>query len=272
MQHDVLARQDSELLVLWQQPSTRAMIPVGELSFDGREYKFEYLAGADQIPGFRPLLGFKDFAKTYRSDELFPLFEERILDPARSDFDQVVHELKLDLATATPWELLVRTGGGSEGDTLQVTPFPKPEGSGWACTFLASGVRYFREKSVLTARGATEVYSAADFEAALGALSPGDSLSVERELGNSYNPHARVLLTEAGRPVGYLPDWLARFTATYLDDGTQIEAEVLRVNDAEAGWHLRLLVCAKASEGYDVANSRLRSGAVLKYGVDSPSS
>lgn len=272
MRHDVLARQDSALLVLWQQPTTRAMIPVGELSFDGQEYKFAYLAAADQVPGFRPLLGFKDFSRTYTSDELFPLFQERVLDPARSDFGQVLHELDLDLTTATPWELLVRTGGGSEGDTLQVTPFPKPEGGGWTCTFLASGVRYFREKSVRTALGTTEVRSDSDYEAILGSLHPGDSLSVERELGNDYNPDARVLLTQAGHPVGYMPDWLARFTAPYFDDGTQIEAEVLRVNDPDAGWHLRLLVCATASESFDSANSRLRDGVSLKYGVDSAQS
>lgn len=268
MQHDVLARQDSALLVLWQQPSTRAMIPIGELSFDGQQYTFNYLPAAEQLPGFRPLLGFKDFAKTYTSDELFPLFHERVLDPARSDFDQMLHELDLDLATATPWELLVRTGGGSEGDTLQVTPLPKPEGSGWSCTFLASGVRYFREKSVQTARGFTQIHSDGSFEDVLSSLRPGDPLSVEREVGNDYNPHARVLLTQADHPVGYMPDWLARFTAPFFDDGTEVQADVLRVNEPDAGWHLRLLVHMTASESFESANTRLRDGAALNYGVD----
>jgi len=32
---------ETELLVVWQQPSTRAMIPVGVLTFDGETYPFE---------------------------------------------------------------------------------------------------------------------------------------------------------------------------------------------------------------------------------------
>ena len=265
MRSEVQTRQPSALLVLWQQPATRAMIPVAELSFDGAEYRFTYLPTVDTVPGFRPLLGFKDFSKTYVSDELFPLFRERVLDPTRPDFDRVVHELDLDLADATPWELLMRTGGGSEGDTLQVTPFPRPDGDGWACTFLASGVRYFREKSVRTAHRTTDVYSDEEFEVIIGSLEQGEALSIEREVGNSYNQDARVLVTAAGHAVGYLPDWLARFTAPYLQDGTEFHANVVRVNDARAGWHLRLMVAAYASESFVEAAARLRVGGSLDY-------
>lgn len=268
MRSEAQTRDKSALLVLWQQPSTRAMIPVGELSYDEREYQFAYLPGVEVIKGFRPLLGFKDLAKTYVSEELFPLFRERVLDPSRPDFGRLLHELDLDLASATPWELLARTGGGSEGDTLQVTPFPKPDGAGWSCTFLAAGVRYFKEKSVRIAGGATEVYADAAYEEILGALRPGDPLKVEREVGNEYNADARVLLTERGDAVGYVPDWLARFTSQYFVDGTSLRAKVVQTNDRHAGWHLRLMVCAQSDEPYSSAADRLKAGESLQYGAE----
>lgn len=133
---------ETELLVIWQQPSTRAMIPVGVLKFDGETYAFEYLLNVAHVAEFRPLLGFRDLTKRYESDELFPLFHERVMDPTRPDFVRVLDELSLDPASATPWEQLVRSGGSSEGDTLQVTPFPRESTEGWTCTALAAGVRY----------------------------------------------------------------------------------------------------------------------------------
>jgi hypothetical protein len=64
-------REDAitELLVTWQQPETRAMLPVARLSFDGESYRFNYLPAAKSIDGFRPLIGFKDVEKSYESGE-----------------------------------------------------------------------------------------------------------------------------------------------------------------------------------------------------------
>lgn len=258
--------QVTELVVLWQQPTTRAMIPVGLLAFDGITYRFEYLPAASSADGFRPLLGFKDLTASYQSHELFPLFHERIMDPSRDDFEYVLEGLRLDPRTATPWEQLVRSGGGSEGDTLQVTPLPRADGDGWACTALASGLRYLQAKTLRTVLGESTLYGEAQFESILGALSPGDPLTVRREIGNHYNPDALVVFTERDELVGYLPDWLARFIAPALPegDGWQI-ARVERVNSPAAGWHLRLVVTVTGSEPFELAVERLRSGTALRY-------
>lgn len=111
----------TRLLVTWLQPSTRVRIPVGVLAFDGLLYTFEYLPSVAEIEEFRPLLGFRDFTVTYESDELFPLFLERVLKTSRPDFLHVLKDLKIDPDSATPWEQLVCSGGSSEGDTLSVT-------------------------------------------------------------------------------------------------------------------------------------------------------
>lgn len=252
--------QVTELLVLWQQPSTRAMLPVGLLGFDGVTYRFEYLPAAGTAEGFRPLLGFKDLDSVYESDELFALFRERIMDPSRDDFERVLEGLQLDPTIATPWEQLVHSGGGSEGDTLQVTPLPQGDEKGWSCTALASGLRYLQVKSITTELGDSRIYLESEFEAVLDSLRPGDPLTVRREIGNEYNPNALVLLTERNELVGYLPDWLARLIGPSLqgEDGWQI-AQVTRVNRPEAGWHLRLVIQLAGAEPLEFVAERLRA-------------
>lgn len=248
---------ETELLVVWQQPSTRAMIPVGVLRFDGETYTFEYLRNVVDIEEFRPLLGFRDLTTTYRSEELFPLFRERVLDQTRPDFVRVLDELSLDPASATPWEQLVRSGGSSEGDTLQVTPFPYESPEGWTCTALAAGVRYLAKKTVETADGRTRLYSDVELEALLGSLTTGQPLRVIAEIGNDYDVDAQLFFTEHDEPVGYLPDWLAKLTAPRLNDGTSVRAVVERVNGISSGWHLRVLVSLHVGEPFADLRSRI---------------
>jgi hypothetical protein len=247
---------ETELLVVWQQPSTRAMIPVGILRFDGETYTFEYLPHVARVADFRPLLGFRDLTKRYESEELFPLFQERVMDPTRPDFVRVLDELSLDPASATPWEQLVRSGGSSEGDTLQVTPFPRETEEGWTCTALVAGVRYLAKKTVETRDGQTHLYSEDELEALLGGLVPGQPLRVLAEVGNDYNTDAQLFFTENGEPIGYVPDWLAKLTAPCLHDGTSVRAVVDRVNGLSAGWHLRVLVTLHVDESFGELQTR----------------
>lgn len=261
-------REDAitELLVTWQQPDTRAMLPVARLSFDGEAYRFNYLPTATSIDGFRPLIGFKDVSKTYESGELFPLFQERILDPARDDFERVLTELDLDPASATPWEQLVRSGGGSEGDTLQVTPLPHEDHTDWSCTALVAGLRYFQMKSVRTELGDTPVYSESGFEAVLASLEAGSALIVRKEIGNVYNSDALLLFTPGGDVVGYLPDWVAKLSAAARNaGGADPLVTVERVNAMDSGWHLRVLVSVRWDATLAQLTPRLRSGELFNY-------
>ncbi|WP_309615726.1 hypothetical protein [Salinibacterium sp.] len=255
----------TELLVLWQQPSTRAMLPIAVLSFDGEYYRFRYLDGVADLEGFRALVGFREFEREYQNEDLFPLFQERVLYPGRSDYGRVVQELDLDPSKATPWEQLIRTGGSSEGDTIQVTPFPRATAGGWECLFLAAGMRYFQEKSVKTHRGTSVTYTEGEFEALLSALSSGDSLEVVLEVDNTYNPSAHLLFY-GDHIVGYLPDWLARLTAPWVVEGNPVVGQIVRLNESGAGWHLRLMVVISADEPFADLDSRLRLGKALRYG------
>ena len=135
--------------------------------------------------------------------------------------------------------------------------------------FLAAGLRYFQQKSVRTARGSTPIYTAAEFEDVLASLVPGDHLEVIPELGNDYNPSAQLLFHEE-KVVAYLPDWLARLCAPWANGGNALVGKTIRVNEAGAGWHLRLMAVVSAEEPFAEVDTRLRDGEALKYKLAVP--
>src|SRR5690349_10872446 len=98
------------LVVAWQHPDTRRIEPVGFLTFDGRVYRFAYIRNAKQVEGFQRLLGFADLAGQYESDQLFPLFAQRVMAPRRPDYQCYVERLGLDV-DSDPWEQIARSNG-----------------------------------------------------------------------------------------------------------------------------------------------------------------
>ena len=238
---DVDPRNVQKLVVTWQHPESREVWPVGLLAWDEQRYTFDYLAAAGSVEDFRPLLGFPDMHAHYEALELFPIFQERVLDPRRPDFSRYVSDLKLDASTASPWEQLARSGGGSESDTLQLYPVPTHNGDACCIRFLVNGVRHLATKSV-DVRGLSKGgYTYGELEAVLASLQRGQALSVAHELTNQYSSSAVLVLTSADMPIGYVPNWLAREILPLVESDA-LRFVVDQVNPLEAGWHLRVLV------------------------------
>lgn len=228
------------LIVSWQHPVTRALEPVGLLSFDGVDYRFVYLQRAITLEGFPRLLGFPDLDREYESGSLFALFAQRAMDPRRPDFERYVADLALD-GEPSPWEQIVRSGGGREGDTLQLFPVPKFIDGRWQCYFLAHGVRHLLEKEVRIDGETKSRYSPEQLEALLSDLEPGDALTLLAEPDNESSKLALLVASESREPIGYVPELLVK--ALHGPHSQQlVEAKVAKVNPADAGWHLRLLV------------------------------
>ena len=106
----------STLFVAWQSPApTRAWFPIGRLDAENNDtFLFRYTRGAldaHKQSGFEPLLSFPKFENRYESNELFPIFKNRVLDPSRKDFAEYLGWLDLDPAHADPIEILGLTGG-----------------------------------------------------------------------------------------------------------------------------------------------------------------
>lgn len=78
--------------VLYYAPSsTEPRVTVGHLMFDGGMWTFQYDDDYKRRPDLRPIEGFDDTQKVYRSSVLFPFFAVRIPD---ADRDDVQRELK----------------------------------------------------------------------------------------------------------------------------------------------------------------------------------
>jgi hypothetical protein len=105
-------------------------------------YQFGYTQGALQAAravGFRPLPAFPDFDRRYASSVLFPLFQNRVLNPARKDFPAYLASLNLPPAS-NPLEILAISGGERQTDSLEVFPRIESHRNGaFRCRFFLHG-------------------------------------------------------------------------------------------------------------------------------------
>lgn len=214
--------------ILWQNPSTRAMINVGRLVDTGTRYEFRYTQAARNELAFTPFPGLPDLHEHYRSESLFKFFDERA-DRAAGSPRELAEALGLTPREAEPVELLARSWGTSPHDaTIQVVPHPTPTDDGRETVlFLGAGVRHVVAES-------QDVR-----EAALRSVQPGDELELRPEPDNEADPHALLVVAD-GQPVAYVPAYLAAFLATERE-ATQITATVEHINGPATASHLRLL-------------------------------
>ena len=85
------------LYVAWEDPEDRSWMPVGRLTVTEQgTYRFNYTKGAEMSKRFTPFVKLDELDAEYESDELFPIFRNRI-----------VHEtLALALRTVDPPEIV----------------------------------------------------------------------------------------------------------------------------------------------------------------------
>lgn len=209
----------------WRDPSKR-WYPVGELSFDGRVYRFRYLSGsadAEREAGFRPLVSFPSFDTEYDSEELFPTFENRIPSPAHADYLAYVEWLALPVGERDDLAVLARSGAARATDLFEVFPRPeRTEGGRYSVHVFAHGLRHLPEAAKTRAMQ----------------LQPGDVLELVPEPANPVDPRAVRKLTDDGVHIGYVPRYL-------VDDlhalGNAASVTVERVNRPPAPIQFRLL-------------------------------
>lgn len=211
------------LLVTRRDVSTQRCSPVGLLTCTAGAYEFSYLRPAVESPGFRPILGFSAVDRRYRSERLFPIFAERVMDPRRPDRPRWLASLGLD-GDPEVMEILARSGGRREGDHLELLAVPRVEHDGRTRTsFLVHGVSH------------------ADSVADIDRLVVGDRLDLVDDPDNPVNARALVVSSVDGSRLGWVPDPLVEFVRHVRSHG-ECEVRVLRVNPADLGPHQRLLV------------------------------
>ncbi|WP_164103571.1 HIRAN domain-containing protein [Candidatus Laterigemmans baculatus] len=206
--------------------------PVGRLDFDGSVYRFRYTRGAQTLPGFQPFDGMPELEQVYESDELFPLFKNRLLPPSRPEFKAYLEWSGLS-ADESPEPLVVlgRTQGIKQTDAVELFPCPVPDSRGCFINhFFAHGVRYHLPNA----------------GPVLEQLHPGDELQLRPQPLNPKDPNA-VAIFAHGTPLGYVPRYLAADVRHLLEEcpTNEVRLFVQRVNQ-DAPMQQRLLCRLRA--------------------------
>lgn len=213
------------LYLAWQDQQSRRWFPVGRLvvhrgyESEATEYKFDYLGGvceAQKSAKFHPIVGFPDLTRQYISNQLFPLFQNRVMNRQRPDRPKYLRRLGLDEGADEVTELAI-SGGSRRTDSFAVFP---PLSAG-------KDDGRFRIRSPLhELRGA----SPASVERA-GTLEQGEGLVASFDPDNPTSTHAIAVKTKDRCVLGWLPRYLV--DALYQDDAWRItgaKATVAQVN------------------------------------------
>jgi hypothetical protein len=222
----------STLFVAWQSPEpSRSWFPIGRLDAENpSSFIFRYTQGAldaETHAGFKPLVSFPDFRKRYESNQLFPVFKNRVLDPARKDFKEYLGWLDLDPAHSDPIEILALTGGERQTDSLEVFPrILKRADQTFSCRFFLHGLRHVSDAGRATAN-------------ALAAETP---LQVAVELNNPVGPLAIQLQTTDCHMIGWAPRYLVQDLIAGINEHPMVSAKVVRVNEHGAPLARRILI------------------------------
>lgn len=224
--------------------ASRAWYPIGRLDAlaDRKRFRFAYTLGARRAhdeAGFAPLEAFPTLERMYEDDELFPLFQNRLVSQRRGDYRAFVERLALDPQSADPMEVLALSEGRRETDHLEVFPMlPVRRDGSFTCRFFLHGWRHVNVPA----------------QARLGLLAEGEALQVALELNNPVTGAAVQIETANDY---HVLGWAPRYLVTDLLEAMAkapraIAAQVVRLNPEPAPPNQRVLVelSGRFAEGY----------------------
>ena len=223
------------LFLAWQDTSGRRWYTVGRLRLNAETYEFLYTKGvleAQREAGFRPLPSFPNLYEVYRSEQLFPIFSNRLISPSRPDYEAFVDWLSLRDFERQPMSILARSGGKRMTDLFEVFPSPEDDGSGmYEVYFFVHGLSHA---------------SPASMERALR-LETGEKLLLMHDLQNPRDSEALSLRTAETEPgdmylMGYCPRYLLSDIHKLMKANRELPSVTIeKVNKPPAPVQFRLL-------------------------------
>lgn len=225
------------LFLIWRSSLKNKWFPIGKLT-NGNGYQFEYIQGvleAEKECGFQPMEQFPRFEEKYESQDLFPLFTNRVLPENRPEFKEYLENLNLKENGNDPIAILGRSGGLRETDYFELFPLPQLDEIGaYRIKFFARGVSHLPNSS----------------QQRILQLIPQEQLLLVQDFQNGYDNNALLLRTNnALHPndrdryiVGYVPRFLADDLANApLRELEPLKVCVEKVNPPPAPTQFRLL-------------------------------
>lgn len=234
------------LFVSWQDPDERRWYPVGRLSFEKPGYKFVYTAGAKEAENFSPFFGMQELDAVYESEQLFPIFSNRLLSDTRPEYSKLINWLSLQTKDIDPFVILSLTGGVRKTDSIEIFPCPLPTNTGnYEMNFFSRGLSHQPE--------ATQIR--------VSQLKRGENLYLMKDIQNEYDALALVLRTDDPVSiVGYCPRYLAPDINELLTQNgpRDVEITVEKVN-TDAPYQLRLLcnIISPWPQGFSACSGEL---------------
>lgn len=205
--------------------------PVGRLDNELGHYRFVYTKGVKSLKDFSPFPGMMDMEQVYESDDLLPVFQNRMLSRSRPEYRDFLKWSGFDPdVPPNPLDLLGVTEGLRATDKLELFPCPRPDADNhYNIKFFLHGVRYMPD----AVRGE------------IGKVEVGESLGFMFDVSNWVDPFAVAVRTCPPRDrllIGYMPRYLARDVKTLFDSqqARDIRLAVARVNP-DAPMQQRLL-------------------------------
>ena len=223
---------NDELILSWKNTTTHMWEPVGRLKFQNNRYFFQYTKGAQNSKEFKPFEKMDNLNKIYESEELFPLFKNRLLQKSRPEYSEYLDWLDINNTKMHPMEELALTGGVRATDSLQLFPLPLKNNGYYEVKFFSHGIRYLAPSYVERANE----------------LETGDKLYLMKDIQNSHDKYALTLRTEdPPELVGYCPkNYVKDFNSLIERNGAEnIEVSVVK-NNKTAPSQLKLLCKLKA--------------------------
>jgi hypothetical protein len=220
------------LYLAWQdrRKESRLWFPVGRLDVHTESplYRFRYIRGAERArneAGFPLLAEFPRLDEDYRSSELFPLFQNRIMNRARPDFADYLSGLDLPKG-ADPVEILAVSGGTRVTDAYEVFPkLVKREDGSFTCRFFLHGWRYVNQSA----------------QERIGRLTKGQELYLTLELTNPTGLAVQIQTTDYSM-IGWTPRYLVTDLVAAMAEVPKYSAHVVRVNPLPVPSKQRVLI------------------------------
>ena len=212
------------LFLAWQDSDpSRAWFPVGQLDADVKHslYRFRYIGGAKRAQekaGFPLLIEFPSLKEHYQSSELFPLFQNRVMNRKRPDFADYLKSLDLS-GKVDPIEILSVNGGQRVTDAYEVFPKIEKDDTGqFTCRFFLHGLRRVNQAA----------------QDRINRLEPGEKLHLTLELTNPATGLAVQIQTEDYHMIGWAPRYLVTDLSAEMTKSPEYSANVVRVNPQSA--------------------------------------
>lgn len=223
------------LILTWQNPTTRSWFPVGRLDHDEKGYTFRYTKGANEAKkeGFKTFSRMEKMDASYSSEELFPLFANRIMPKSRPEFNEYSKWFGVEVSD-NKLDWLAKSGGRKATDSLALFEAPEKVGNTFEMTFFLHGLRYLGQSNLDR----------------INSLHVKDTLFLMKDFQNPYDKDALTVRTDHPKVlIGYCPRYLTScFLGLLLENESSVVLSVDRVN-YDAPYEHKLLCKLKADWG-----------------------